>query len=335
MSTNASAVKPPSVAGRAGASTTRSAGERALHFARGYAVLVLFVGVFIALSLMSDAFLTTTNLLNIASQSAPLAIVAVGGTLVIIGGGFDLSTGAIFGLASVVAAWVAVHFDPVVGLVCAPFVGAAFGLLNGAVIVGCRVHSFLGTLAMSLVYRGLANLITAGFLISVADESFFSLGRNKISGVPYSVIVLIAFAAVAGFLLNRSVWGRHVFAVGGNPDAAAISGVPVSRVRMATFAFSGLAAGLAGAVAVSRIGSGQPTAGELMELNAIAAIIVGGTSIYGGFGAVWRSLVGVYLLALIGNGFNILSVNPFYKDLTTGVIIVLAVALAATDNERT
>jgi ribose transport system permease protein len=308
--------------------------RRALRFARTYAVLILFGAIFIALSLYADSFLTTTNLLNIATQNTPLAIIAIAGTLVVISGGFDLSTGSMFGVASVVAAWVAVHADPVLGLVSAPLVGLVLGAINGGVVTGLKVHSFLATLATSLVYRGLATLITGGFLISVTAESFTTLGRGRIGGVYYAVVVLVIFAVVAGALLNGTTFGRHLFAVGGNAEAAELSGVRVNRVRLLAFAFSGLAAGLAAAVAVSRIGSGQPTAGLGLELQAIAAVILGGTSIYGGVGAVWRSVVGVYLLALINNGFNILNANPFYKDLTTGLIIVLAVALSAAEGKR-
>lgn len=295
-----------------------------------YAVLILFVGVFIWLAFASDAFLRPQNLLNILNQNAPLAIVAVAGTLVIIAGGFDLSTGAMFGVASVVSAWVAVHVDPMLGLAAAPTIGAVLGLVNGAVITGFRVHSFLATLATSLVYRGAALLITGGFFISVSHlPTFDMLGRDRIGQVNIAVIVFVVFAVAISIVLNRSQLGRYIFAVGGNEEAAKLSGIRVARVKIWTFVLSGLAAGIAGAIHVSRIASGQPQAGEEITLQAIAAIILGGTSIYGGAGAVWRSVAGVYLLALIGNGFNILNVNPFFKDLTTGLIIIAAVALSA------
>ena len=144
----------------------------------------------------------------------------------------------------------------------------------------------------------------------------------------------MVFALLMAFVLNRTVLGRYVFAVGGNEEAATMSGIRVNLTKTATFALTGLAAGLAGAITVSRISMGQPQAGLGLELQAIAAVILGGTSIYGGSGAVWRSVAGVYLLALVNNGFNILNANPFYKDLTTGLIIVSAVALSAADRRR-
>jgi ribose transport system permease protein len=308
--------------------------QRAIEFVRRYAVLILIAILFVTLTVATDSFLTSTNLLNILNQNAPLAIVAIAGTFVIIGGGFDLSTGAIVAVANVIAAWVAVHASPTLGLLAAPAVGLLLGLLNGVLITQLRIHSFLATLASSLAYRGLAVLITGGFLIAVTDPGFSTLGQGKVGGVYYAVLVLLAFALLGGFLLNNTVFGRCVFAVGGNEEAAQLSGLRVNWVKVGTFAFSGFAAGVAAAILVSRISSGQAQAGTGLELQAIAAVILGGTSIYGGVGAVWRSLAGVFLLALINNGFNILNANPFYKDLTTGVIILSAVALSAAEARR-
>lgn len=300
------------------------------HLIRRFGVIVLLVLLFVGLSIGSDAFLSPRNLLNILNQSAPLAIIAMAGTLVIISGGFDLSAGAIFGVAAVTAAWLAVNVDQTVALVAAPLVGLLLGSVNGLIVTGLKVHSFLATLATSLVYRGLAILITGGFLIPITDDNIFGvLGRGRIGPVNVAILVMLFVFAVFSYILNGTTAGRYVYAVGGNEEAAALSGVRTAKIKVMTFALSGVAAGLAGAIAVSRIASGQPQAGAGLELQAIAAVILGGTSIYGGEGAVWRSLAGVLLLALINNGFNILNANPFYKDLTTGVIIVLAVALSA------
>ena len=309
--------------------------QRAIEFVRRYAVLIMIVILFVTLTVATDSFLTTTNLQNILSQNAPLAIVAIAGTFVIIGGGFDLSAGAIVAVANVIAAWVAVHASSsALGLLSAPVVGLLLGILNGLLITQLRIHSFLATLASSLAYRGLAVLITGGFLIAVTDPGFSTLGQDKLGGIYWAVLVLVAFALLGGFLLNYTAFGRYVFAVGGNEEAAQLSGVRVNWVKIGTFAFSGFAAGVAAAILVSRISSGQAQAGTGLELQAIAAVILGGTSIYGGVGAVWRSLAGVFLLALINNGFNILNANPFYKDLTTGVIILSAVALSAAEARR-
>ncbi|OLP58882.1 ABC transporter permease [Xaviernesmea oryzae] len=303
-------------------------------FLRDYGVLIIIVLLMFALTLLSPSFLSLRNLLNILNQSAPLALMASALTLVIIAGGFDLSTGAIFGVASVSAAWLAVTVDPYLGMVAGPLIGLVLGVVNGLVITAFNVHSFLATLASSLVYRGIAVLITGGALIPVRMEEFAWLGRGRVGPVNIAVLVLFVFVIVMMVLLNRTTFGRRVIAVGGNEEAAILSGVRTYLVKIATFGLSGFAAGLAGIIAVSRISMGQPQAGAGMELEAIAAVILGGTSIYGGAGAVWRSIAGVLLLALIGNGFNILNVNPFFKDLTTGLIIVVAVALSAGKKRR-
>ena len=303
--------------------------------ARRYGVLILLVVLFVTLTVQSDAFLTQRNLLNILNQNAPLAMIAMAGTLVIVGGGFDLSTGSIFAVASVSAAWIGLNHDPTLGLIAAPFVGLGLGAANGLIITGLRVHSFLATLATSLVFSGLAVLITDGRLISLTgNEEFAELGRGKLGPVNYAVFIMLAVFGALTFLAIRTVVGRHVFAVGGNADAAVLSGVRVRRIQALTFGLSGFAAGLAGAITVSRVATGSAQAGQGIELKAIAAVILGGTSIYGGEGAVWRSFAGVMLLALINNGFNILNANPFYKDLTTGGVIVLAVALSAGGTRR-
>jgi ribose transport system permease protein len=222
----------------------------------------------------------------------------------------------------------------VLGLLAPPVIGLALGVFNGLAVTVLRVHSFLATLASSLIFQAIAVLITGGALIQVSLDGFSELGRGRIGGVFYTVLILVVFVAIMWFVLKGTVFGRHVFAVGGNPDAAQLSGVRVDRTRVMVFALSGLAAGMAAAIGVSRIASGQPQAGAGLEFDAIAAIILGGTSIYGGVGAVWRSVAGVFLIALIGNGFDILGFNPQIKDLVTGAIILAAVGLAAAGIKR-
>ena len=304
------------------------------RFLQTYAVLIMIVFLVVALSTLSENFLTLRNLLNILNQNAPLAIMASAMTLVIIAGGFDLSVAAIFAMGSVMAAWIALHVDPYLGLFIAPFIGLALGMINGVVINALRVHSFLATIATSLIFKGVAVVISDGRLISVRLDSFIWLGRDKVGGVFISVWILVAFAAVLTFVLNRTTFGRRVFAVGGNEEAAVLSGIRTDRVKTATFAIAGFAAGLASIIATSRVALGQASAGEGMELQAIAAVILGGTSIYGGEGAVWRSLGGVFLLALINNGFNILNADPFYRDLTTGLVILAAIGIIAAGKRR-
>ena len=295
-----------------------------------YAVLLLLAAVLIALAILSPSFFTFGNIVNILNQNAPLVIIASAGTFVIISGAFDLSTGAIYSVAGVVSAWLAVTTGNVaLALAAAPVVGIVLGAFNGTVITRLRVHSFLATLASSMIFTTIAVLITGGSLITVTTPGFTVLGRNRVGGIFIAVFVMIVAVAILWFVLSRTVFGRRVYAVGGNAEAAELSGIRVDRTRILVFVISGLAAGTAAAIGVSRIASGQPLAGAGLELSAIAAVILGGTSIYGGIGAVWRSVAGVFLIALIGNGFDLLNLNPQLKDMVTGFIILAAVGLAA------
>lgn len=296
---------------------------------QSYAVLIMIAVLMVAMTLLSDSFLTVQNLLNILNQNAPLAILASAMTLVIIAGGFDLSVGAIFAMGAVASAWIALHFNPYVGLLLSPFIGLCLGFINGLVITLLKVHSFLATIATSLIFKGIAIVLSDGRLIPVRMPEFIWLGRGKLGGVFIAVWVMLAFAVILSFVLTRTSLGRQILAVGGNEEAAILAGIRVNRIKILTFALAGFAAGLAAAIATSRVSMGQAAAGAGYELDAIAAVILGGTSIYGGVGAVWRSVAGVLLLALINNGFNILNADPFYRDLTTGLIILAAIGISA------
>jgi ribose transport system permease protein len=317
-----------------GRAVSRLGVRNGLDLASRYGVVVVFAALFLTLSLASEPFLTTGNLLNILDQQAPLGVIACAGTLVIIAGGFDLSVAAVFALGGVLAAKVANATTVEVGFVAGCLTGLALGVINGVLIELGRVNAFIGTLASSMVVRGLAVTITGGLLVAVHDDDFRSLAQSELLGAKVSVFVLATVVAVTWYLLERTTFGRQVFAVGGNREAARLSGVRVGAVRAATFALSGLCAGVAGVLAASRVGTGQADAGAGLELQAIAAIVIGGTSILGGEGAIWRTLLGVLLLALIGNGFNLLDINPTYSSMVQGGIILLAVAVDALGRRR-
>jgi ribose transport system permease protein len=301
--------------------------RRRLFEIRDLGILLAFVALFVALSVATDTFLTQRNLLNILDQSAPLGIITCAITICIIAGIFDVSTGAIFAVSAVVATKVANAADPYLGLVAGVLAGLGLGILNGILIHYTRINSFIGTLATSIVYRGIAILVTGGAIITVTDESFSKLGTQELIEAKYSVYVFAAFFLLTSFLLARTTFGRYVYAVGGNPEAARLSGIRVGLVLGACYALSGFASGVAGVLAASRTSSAQADLGMGLELSAIAAAVVGGTSILGGEGAVWRGVLGVLTLAIIGNGFDLLSVNTTYQQLVQGVLILLAVAV--------
>jgi ribose transport system permease protein len=316
----------------------RLTGQRVAAEISRFAPLVLLVGLIILCSVESSAFLTKANIGNILSEQTPLALVAVAGTFVIICGGFDLSTTSMIVMAAVCSVWVSIRIDStLLALLIAPFVGLGLGVLNGVLITTLRVHSFLATLATSLVYLGAAEIITNGLILSApfGNTSFTLLGNGTVWGINYAVFVLVGFSLFAAIVLNRTALGRYVFAVGGNAEAAELSGVRTSFVRTSTFAISGLACGLAAAILVSLVGNVDTTQTALnFNLYAIAAVILGGTSIYGGYGAIWRSLCGVFVLALIDNYFNLLAISDFYLPVTKGALILAAVGLSTAGGRR-
>jgi ribose transport system permease protein len=296
---------------------------------RDYGIVVSFIALFVTLSIASPVFFTRVNLLNVVDQSAAVGLIACGGTLVIIAGGFDLSVGAIYAISGVVAAEAVPHVGVWPAIALGALAGAGFGLCNGLLTTVGRINPIITTLATALMIRGLAVAITGGFLVRVDDPDYAILGTNQLGGVRYTTYLFVVFAIAAAVLLSRTTLGRAIYASGGNAEAARLSGIRVGVVRASTFVISGLSAGLAGVMISSRVSTGQADTGIGIELTAIAAVVIGGTSILGGEGAIWRSVLGVLLLTLIGNGFNLLNVNPTYQQIFQGAIILGAVAIDA------
>src|SRR4051812_13379230 len=296
---------------------------------RDYGIVLSFVALFVTLSFASPVFFTKVNLLNVVDQSAAVGLIACGGTLVIIAGGFDLSVGGIYALCGVIAAKLVPQVGAWPAIVLAVLLGAALGLGNGVLTTLGRINPIIATLATALMIRGLAVAVTMGFLVRVDDPAYAVLGTERFAGIRYTTWVFVAFALVCAALLGRTTLGRAIYASGGNAEAARLSGIRVGVVRATTFVLSGLGAGLAGVMISSRVATGQADTGVGIELTAIAAVVIGGTSILGGQGAVWRSALGVLLLTLIANGFNLLNVNPTYQQIFQGAIILGAVSIDA------
>lgn len=302
---------------------------------RSAAIVIPFVGLFVVLAVVSPPFLSTTNLLNIVDQQSTFLIMAAAGTLVLVAGGLDLSVGAVHALAGVTAAQVTITAGPVAGMVAGVAVGLGAGLANGIIVTFFRINALIATLAMSFVVAGLASLLTGGNLIVVLDQpDFSSLARTDILGVRSSTWIMVATVVLFAGLLAFSTVGRYMYAVGGNPEAARLAGVPVRAVRVATFVMSGGAAGLAGVLIASRVLSAQAGSGQDIAFTVLAGIVVGGTSIAGGEGAVWRTVVGILFIALIGNGFNLLGLDPLYRQIALGALILGAVGLDAALRSR-
>ena len=297
--------------------------------ARG-GIVIPFVITLVVLSLASPSFLRFQNLTNILDQQAGIIIVACAGTLVLIAGGIDLSIGAIYGLAGAISLNVATSVGSPAGVVAGLAVGLAVGLVNGIIVTRFRVNALIGTLAMSFVVSGIAAIVTKGNLVVALDHpDFQDFAATRIAGITSAAWMMILTAVAATILLARSTFGRYVYATGGNAQAARLGGVRVNAIRVATFALSGTAAGLAGTIDSSRVLSAQASSGQFLTFTVLTGIIVGGTSILGGEGSMQRTVIGCLFVALVANGFNLLGLDPFYQQVTLGVILLLAVGVDA------
>jgi len=314
-------------------SSSPGASRTALGFlsgVRNYGVLVSFAVLFAVLAFTATNFLTSGNLLNVLDQSTYLGIIAAAGTLVIIAGGFDLSVAGTFALAGVIAAKLATRgVDPTLALIIGAASGGVVGFVNGMFVARFGINPFITTLATGFILSGLALVITGGSLILVTNPSFGTIGTAQLGSVTWESIIFLVWTLIMGLLLARTIFGRYIYACGGNQEAARLSGIRVTAVRTATFMLSGFAASLAGVLSASRVSTGQADAGQGLQLTAVAAVVVGGTSIWGGSGAVWRTVVGIFLLGLVSNGFNLLGINQVYEQVVFGAIVLLAATVDA------
>lgn len=298
----------------------------ALRVIRLGPVLIL-LGLVLAMWRLSPVFLTTGNAGNVLSQSAAIAVLAVGQLLVILTRGIDLSVGSTIALASVVGAIAFEHgAGGFVVIVVMLAVGAAVGFVNGGVYVWGRLpHPFIITLATLSAARGLALQLSGGQPKRGVTSVVKSLGGGSVSWVPYSAFLVLGVSVLVAVMLTRLVWGRWIYATGGNPEAARRTGVPVKSVLISVYALCGLLAGVAAIITSGRLNAGSPTSGNLAELDSIAAVIIGGASFLGGRGTVVNALVGALMIGVIRNGMNLLNVNAFLQPIVIGAVIVLAV----------
>jgi ribose transport system permease protein len=298
---------------------------------RDYGIVFSIAILVVLLSVSTDTFLTAGNLRNLVDQMAVVGIVACGATLCIISGVFDLSSSAMLAVSAITGVFVTQSFGVGVGFLAAIVVGGVLGLVNGLVVTGIGVHSFIATLASSIVFRGVAVLLTGGSIVYPLTnqmDSFRVLNYQvNPGGLTLASWTFIGVLAVTWFLLSRTTFGRELFAVGGNAEAARLSGISVARVRILALVISGITASLAGLILASRGGSAQASLGSGLELTAIAATVVGGTSIMGGEGAIWRAGAGVLILQLFSNGFNLLGWDTTYQQVLTGALILIAVSV--------
>ncbi len=312
----------------AAAEQAEQAEERAgrrIPAARDFGIIMFLIGIFAALAISTPSFRSSGNLSNIVNQMSMQGIAACGATLTIVSGGFDLSQGSVYAFCAIFAVMTAHIFGAIGAFVVATLVGLGLGAINGAIISLGRINSFIATLATSYVFLGFATVITGGNVATNSVPHFMLM--NDTYGLTVASWVFIVIAVLLGLLLAYSRFGRGLYAIGGNPEAARLSGINISFYRIVVFSLSGACAGAAGVIAASQAGSADSSIGSTLALLAIASTVVGGTSILGGQGAIWRAVVGALILELINNGFVLLNLNPVYEDVVFGFLVLLAVGL--------
>lgn len=304
------------------------------------------IGIIIALAAMCiflmiypatrTTFMTTKNIYNILRQNASNLFLATGMTMVIILGGIDLSVGSVIALSGCVAAGCVVKLGmpEVAGFLIAVAVGGVVGIFNGFVISKTEIPPFIVTLASMNITKGIALVLTQGAPIRCMTDAFKFIGAGYVGSVPAPVIWMLIVFIIAVLIVNRTQMGRHIYAVGGNAQAAKFSGINVSKVKFFVYTYTGIMAGIAGIVVASRLYSGQPTAGDGAEMDAIAAVVVGGTSMSGGSGKLGGTLIGVLIIGVLNNGLNLMGVDSNWQYIVKGLVILLAVYVDFLRNKK-
>jgi len=301
--------------------------------------LIALVALCIAFSLMSDRFLTMDNGWNVMRQISVNICIAVGMTLVVLMAGIDLSVGSVLALSGAVTAGLLKNGIPLASsnlyigftlfgaILAGILVGAALGFFNGFVITRFKVPPFVATLAMLTIARGLTMLWTKGFPISVLGEKFGYIGTGWLLGIPVAVWISAVVVAGAVVMTRKTALGRYIYAIGGNENAARLSGIKINRVKIIVYSLAGALAAIGGIIVTSRLDSAQPNAGTSYELDAIAAVVIGGTSLSGGKGTIWGTVVGAIIIGVLNNGLVLLNVSPFWQQVVKGAVILLAVII--------
>jgi inositol transport system permease protein len=305
-----------------------------------YGIFLIFGVMILVASLLSPAFVSSTNLINIVRQMSIVGLIALGVTGVIVSGGIDLSSGSVVGLTAVVAASMAqmpnysaafyhgLQLPLIVPIAAACAVGALVGLINGSLVAKARIPPFIATLGTYTAIRGAANLYTGGRPISNLTDDYNFIGQGDVFGLPVPIIILVFMAVVTHVLYAHTKFGKYIYAIGGNEQAARVSGINASRYKMLIYVYASFLAGLAGLVVSSRIGSGQPGLGVGYELDAIAAAVIGGTSLSaGGIGTVAGTIVGALIIGVLNNTLDLMNVSAFWQQIVKGCIIVGAVII--------
>ncbi|MCA5013747.1 MULTISPECIES: ABC transporter permease [unclassified Enterococcus] len=298
--------------------------------------LLALIALVIVVTVLNPSFITPNNLLNLLRQVSINALIAFGMSFVILTGGIDLSVGSTLALSgALTAGLIANGISPILAMLVGMVLGAFLGLINGLLITKGKMAPFIATLATMTIYRGATLVYTDGNPITGIGESFIFqfMGKGYLFGVPFPIFVMLIFFLLLYVLLHKTAFGKKTYAVGGNLKAAEIAGVKTDRVQMIIYTISGLMASISGIILTSRLNSAQPTAGQAYEMDAIAAVVLGGTSLSGGKGRLFGTLIGALIIGTINNGLNLLGVSSFYQQIVKGLVIIIAVLLDRKQNK--
>ncbi|MEW6698550.1 MAG: ribose ABC transporter permease [Bacillota bacterium] len=299
-----------------------------LNLINKYRVFIIFLFICIVASFLSDVFFTVNNMLNVARQVSITAIVAAGMTIVILIAGIDLSVGSVLAFTgAIIAGMLSAEVSLPVAIVCTLLVGLIFGFINGFFVTKMGVPAFIATLGLMVIARGMTLVYTKGYPLVVSDTSFGIIGNGKVFGVPLPIILMIFIYALMYWVLRYTSFGRYIYAIGGNEEASRLSGIPVDNIKIAVYGIAGLFSALSATIYTSRLMSAQPTAGVGIELDAIAAVIIGGTSLSGGRGGIVGTLFGALIMGVLDNVLNLMNVSPFYQSIAKGLVILVAVVV--------
>ena len=296
------------------------------YFKRNAGILIGLLLLCIIISVNSPIFLTQKNLLNVLRQISSNLFLASGMTILLIAGGIDLSVGSTIAVIGVFAGTMINLGLPVAVVILASLiVGAMIGSINGAIISNTTLPPFIVTFSMMSILRGLAYVYTGGTTVRIDNAAYINIGTGYLGFIPLPVIYLIIVLIIVYLILNKSRLGRHIYAIGGNEKAARFSGINIKRIRMFIYTFSGIMAAIAGMVLSARSYSGNPIAGQGAEMDAIAAVVLGGTSMAGGLGAIGGTIIGALIIGLLSNGLNLMGIDSFWQIILKGVVILVAV----------
>lgn len=314
-----------------------NAGTNFSAFAKQYGIYLVLLYLLVFFTIASENFLVGSNLLNVARQVSMMGIAAVGFSFVLLLGGIDLSIGSVITLVNIVAAYLMVNagMHPVVAILAALILSSAIGFANGWIIANLKMPSIIVTLAMMIIIEGVAYIISGGLPIFGFVKSFAVIGQGYLGPIPIPVIIMIIAMGIGGFILKKTFFGRYFYAVGGNEEAAKLSGIDVTRVKYLVYTLSGFFAGVAGVVILSRTNSGQVLSGKGFEFDVLTACVLGGVSVAGGVGKISNVLAGVLILGVLSNGLVLLDVSQFVQMVIKGSVLLLAVGLDSVQNRKT